>query len=156
MTPYEYVQSAMRTCSDNFYHERVDIRKFLSILTSGVFEAHRADTLKRVLFYGKPGDHNTEVEVPIAVNFPGPELVHGVLGIFTEAGELLELLKNRLQTGKLDQDEMIEELGDLFWYTALLCEALEIDMEDVWERNIEKLQARYPEKFTEELALNRD
>jgi hypothetical protein len=42
------------------------------------------------------------------------------------------------------------------WYSALLCDELKIDFEDVWDRNVKKLAVRYPEKYSHERALARD
>jgi len=82
---------------------------------------------------------------------------HGAIGIATEAGELLDALKKHLyyQRG-LDIVNVREELGDVLWYVALVCNAIGVDMGQVMEANIDKLRQRYPEKFTPQLALNRD
>ena len=49
-----------------------------------------------------------------------------------------------------------EELGDALWYIAIICKELDIHISDIMMTNIEKLKARYGEKFSEEKALNRD
>ena len=78
-------------------------------------------------------------------------------GMVTEAGEIADHLKKVIFYGKpLDRTNLIEELGDMFWYMALMCDALSVDFEDVWRINIAKLKARYGEKFSEERAVNRD
>jgi len=83
--------------------------------------------------------------------------LHGVVGIQTEAGELMDAIKKFIFYGKdLDLVNMKEELGDLFWYIALLCDNLNLTFEEIWETNIEKLKARYGDKFNEEDALNRN
>lgn len=85
------------------------------------------------------------------------ELLHAVMGIVTESGELMDALKKFLIYGKpLDEVNLREELGDSEWYTALAIRVLKAKYEEIWERNIAKLQKRYPEKFTEYHALNRD
>lgn len=84
-------------------------------------------------------------------------LLHAAFGIQTEGGEFTDQLKRHVFYGKeLDKVNLTEELGDVLWYVALACNALGIDMQDVMGRNIAKLQARFPEKFTEENALERD
>jgi len=89
---------------------------------------------------------------------PGRERVlHGLMGVCTEAGELMDPLKRELIYGKgLDEVNVMEECGDLLWYIALALDAAGYTMEEAMEKNIAKLRARYPEKFTEEDALNRD
>ena len=84
-------------------------------------------------------------------------MLHGAIGIGTEAGELLDTFKRNIFYGKpLDTVNIKEELGDIMWYVAILCRELELDMDDVLQTNIDKLRARYPEKFTSHHALNRD
>lgn len=84
-------------------------------------------------------------------------LLHAGIGLSTEAGEFLDALKKHIFYGKeLDRVNLAEELGDLFWYMAIVGDELGIKFEDVMERNITKLKARYGEKFSEEKADKRD
>ncbi|CBW26318.1 conserved hypothetical protein [Halobacteriovorax marinus SJ] len=84
-------------------------------------------------------------------------LLHAGIGLSTEAGEFLDALKKHIFYGKeLDRVNLAEEMGDLFWYLAIVADELGVNMDDVMERNIEKLKARYGEKFSEEKAENRD
>ena len=86
-----------------------------------------------------------------------PRIEHAVMGLVTEAGELMDQLKKaKIYRKDLDKVNLIEEAGDVMWYLALLCDELQVDFEDVWERNIKKLAARYPEKYSHEKAMNRD
>lgn len=55
-----------------------------------------------------------------------------------------------------DKDNMVEEIGDLMWYVALLCHELGVSFEEVWKKNIAKLELRYKGKFGETKALGRD
>lgn len=83
--------------------------------------------------------------------------LHMVIGLATESGELLDAYKKALAYKKdLDIVNIKEELGDLFWYAVNLSNLLEIDLEAVLEKNIEKLRLRYPNGFTEESAINRN
>jgi NTP pyrophosphatase (non-canonical NTP hydrolase) len=84
-------------------------------------------------------------------------LQHAAFGFCTEAGEFMDTLKKHLFYGNdLDEVNLYEELGDLLWYVALACNALEISLEDVMTKNIKKLEARYPAKFTTNNALLRN
>lgn len=84
-------------------------------------------------------------------------LLHAGIGLSTEAGEFLDALKKHIFYGKeLDRVNLKEEMGDLFWYLAIACDELGVDFEPLMARNIEKLKARYGEKFSEERAENRD
>jgi len=83
--------------------------------------------------------------------------IHMSFGIVTEAGELADIFKKNLAYGKpIDWVNAKEELGDAMWYIANFCSINGFDLEEILATNIAKLEARYPEKFTEEKANNRD
>ena len=73
------------------------------------------------------------------------------IGITAEGGEFAEIVKKCFFQGKpFDEDAQYHakrELGDIMWYIAQACIALDITMDDVIETNIEKLEARYPGGF---------
>ena len=48
-----------------------------------------------------------------------------------------------------------QELGDVAWYLAETATALDIGLDEVLERNIEKLKNRYPEGFSAEKSQHR-
>lgn len=84
-------------------------------------------------------------------------LLHAGIGLATESGEFLDALKKHVFYGKdLDTVNLGEEMGDLFWYCAIVADELGLDLSKVMETNIAKLKARYGEKFTEEAAESRD
>ncbi len=84
-------------------------------------------------------------------------LLHAGIGLATEAGEFLDALKKHVFYGKeLDTVNLSEEMGDIFWYCALIADELKIDFSQVMDTNIAKLKARYGEKFSEDKAENRD
>lgn len=86
-----------------------------------------------------------------------PDLLHGAIGIATEAGEMLDAVKRSLFYGaELDRTNLIEELGDLEWYMAVIRDAVGVTQEEVQRINIDKLRARYPEKFTQQHAFERN
>lgn len=83
-------------------------------------------------------------------------LINGVMGLCGEAGEVIDLVKKHLAQGHpLDRDRMIGELGDVAWYLAELATVLDVPMEEILLRNIEKLRARYPEGFSSACSQNR-
>ena len=83
-------------------------------------------------------------------------LTNSVMGLCGESGEACDLVKKHLFHGhELDRDALIKELGDVAWYLAEAATAIEIDLSEVFERNIEKLKKRYPEGFSEERSINR-
>jgi len=83
--------------------------------------------------------------------------LHMILGMQTEAAEIADLYKKHIAYGKtLDLVNLKEEIGDLMWYIANMCNLHGWDLLEILATNIEKLKARYPDKFTNEQALNRD
>lgn len=85
-----------------------------------------------------------------------PELIHAILGIMDEVGENAKTLKHNLIYGKsFDRDNILEENGDKLWYIVLELSACGFTLEDCMNHVIEKLKIRYPEKFTEQDAIER-
>ena len=84
--------------------------------------------------------------------------VHASLLLTSESGEVASEVKRFFAYNKsLDIGHIKEELGDVLWGIALMCDTLGIELEDVMRSNILKLEARYPDLcFKEEHALNRD
>jgi NTP pyrophosphatase (non-canonical NTP hydrolase) len=70
------------------------------------------------------------------------------VGINAEGGEFLEIIKKMIFQGKPfspeNKEHMVIELGDLMWYVAQACMALEVSVDEVVARNVKKLEARYP------------
>jgi len=71
------------------------------------------------------------------------------VGINAEGGEFLEIIKKMIFQGKPwnedNKEHLIIELGDIMWYVAQACMALEVSMDQVLETNVKKLEKRYPE-----------
>lgn len=89
-------------------------------------------------------------------NFNDTELVNYSLGLVCEAGEFGDIIKKHLFQGhKLDREKVISELGDVMWYLNNICNVLDINIEDVANKNIEKLLKRYPNGFSKEGSMNR-
>ena len=87
---------------------------------------------------------------------PNELLLNGVMGLCGEAGECIDLVKKqRFQGHELDRDRMIGELGDVAWYLAAAATALDVDLEEVLARNVEKLRRRYPQGFQTENSQHR-
>ena len=70
------------------------------------------------------------------------------LGLNGEAGEVAEHLKKHIRDGKeIDIEELKKELGDVLWYLTNLCEAYGFSIEEIAEKNIEKLRERHGESY---------
>ena len=70
------------------------------------------------------------------------------VGINAEGGEFLEIIKKMVFQGKPwnedNREHLIIELGDIMWYVAQACIALEVSFDDVIGTNVNKLKKRYP------------
>ena len=83
-------------------------------------------------------------------------LLEGLMGLNGEAGEAIEIVKKyEFQGHKLDTRKLIEELGDALWYIAECAEALGYSLEDIAEFNLNKLNERYPNGYSDERSVNR-
>lgn len=71
-----------------------------------------------------------------------------VFGLCGESGEIADYLKKVLfHKHEFDVNRLKKELGDCLWYLFMIAEYFELDMTDIAELNIAKLQARYPNGF---------
>lgn len=175
MNPNEYqklaqvtespVNDEMRSRIKIAYPHLVD--RFRQIMTL----ADEMDAIKRYLFYGKmPTELARKVVVEQMKDDVGYyqvadfaiRLLHSGIGIFTEVGEYLDAIMDLVH---VDDDSpeyekimlnLREELGDFNWYNALGCNAIAVDLGQVMESNINKLEARYGDKFDAFRSVNRD
>ena len=84
------------------------------------------------------------------------QLANAALGLTGEAGEVAEVIKKHLfHATPLDQDALAKELGDCLWYIGAFATVLGLSMDDIAQRNIDKLRKRYPEGFDTERSRNR-
>jgi len=88
-------------------------------------------------------NNNSSIEVP--------RLLTAALGLGSETGEFVEIVKKMVLQGKPASDDNIfhmkRELGDIMWYWATACASLGLDPFEVISENQKKLEARYGEKF---------
>ena len=77
-----------------------------------------------------------------------PHLLTAALGLTAEAGEITEIVKKIILQGKPYNEDnvfhMKRELGDICWYIAQACMALDTTFDEIIEMNVDKLKARYP------------
>lgn len=175
MESKEFIKSCLVTESNDFdaIRERLKNKHLLNalycLLADFTYFSDELDKLKKHIFYGKPlpaedgesylekYDFNTQ-ELAVEPSEKTLRLLHGILGIATEAGELTQPLADHLFEGaELDKINVLEELGDADWYKSILFNSLEEDsFEPTWEKIINKLKARYGAKFNAHGAVNRD
>ena len=77
-----------------------------------------------------------------------PQLLTAALGLTAESGEFTEVVKKIILQGKPYNEDnvfhMKRELGDICWYIAQACMALDTSFDEIIEMNVEKLESRYP------------
>ena len=77
-----------------------------------------------------------------------PRLLTAALGLTAESGEFTEVVKKIILQGKPYNDDnkfhMKRELGDICWYLAQACMALDTTFDEIIEMNVRKLESRYP------------
>ena len=88
-------------------------------------------------------NNNSSIEVP--------RLLTAALGLGSETGEFVEIVKKMVLQGKPASDDNIfhmkRELGDIMWYWTTACASLGLDPFEVISENQKKLEARYGESF---------
>ena len=87
-------------------------------------------------------------ELDIEQDADVPRLLTAALGLAAESGEFTEVVKKIILQGKPYNEEnvfhMKRELGDICWYLAQACMALDTTFDEIIEMNVDKLKARYP------------
>jgi len=161
MTEEEYANLFSRTLSNSFHSSLLPEGELANCLQAIAVVVAWADSCKRALYYGKEPVLRTgkEARVVTSLRHDGlhAEKLHAALGLFTEAGELLaSIQKDLIGEGPLDVVNALEELGDIHWYLALAHKSFDLPPAEVRATNISKLRARFPDKFSEDEAINRN
>jgi|TARA_B100000123_G_scaffold136492_1_gene100654 NTP pyrophosphatase (non-canonical NTP hydrolase) len=80
--------------------------------------------------------------------FDTNRFITAAVGLSAESGEFTEIIKKIVFQGKEPTEENLfhlkRELGDIMWYVAQACMALDVSIDEIIEMNVEKLKARYP------------
>jgi NTP pyrophosphatase (non-canonical NTP hydrolase) len=117
----------------------IDANKYIEFVrqTTSPASSDIASLLSRIAELNKTNDADV------------PRLLTAALGMSAEAGEFTEVVKKIILQGKPYNEENVfhlkRELGDICWYLAQACMALDITFEEVLQMNYEKLSARYPD-----------
>lgn len=170
----KYVEEATRTES-RIDQVVVDPNLLASVLQIFIASGNMLDQIKKHVYYGK--EYDAEKLTNEFVNVVGsldqlkpaitekmeehivavdPRVFHALVGIATEATELMEALASVFAGEKLDSVNVLEEFGDLNWYEAIGIDALGGDFGQVLNTNNQKLRKRFPEKFESGKAIERD
>lgn len=163
----QYEKDALRTDKDDYsdVSQRVfdNYAEVKSVLKQFVAISKKVDQLKKKLVYGKKDVtielkymHETSVEERVKAAGMA-RVMHGIIGVASESSELVEAMLASIETGTdIDTVNLMEEVGDQLWYQNLILSEAGYSFEESADRNIAKLAKRYPEKFTEKDALERD
>ena len=118
--------------------KNVDTEKYLDFV-AGVTSPASSDypqLLRRLL------------ELEVGEDCDIPHLLTAAVGLSAESGEFTEIVKKIIFQGKPYNEDnvfhMKRELGDISWYIAQACMALDTTFDEIIEMNVEKLKARYP------------
>lgn len=176
----QYIEQAAVTLSKQWHGELVSFALFLKVVQNCKDALSELEAIKKTIFYGKPLPESLQqLNLGVGETTPflsdnlspntcavlskffedeknGEVTIHGILGAAAETGELLELLTDALNGKALDRLKLAAEMGDVFWYFAILAMANGFDFEQVQDKNIAKLQARFPDGFKAYNALHRN
>lgn len=183
---FDYMAESARTASGHFHGDLVHMSHIEDAFASFAAAAREIDRIKKLLFYGEDhakGRYRLLPQHPedrtlfeglgiltyaarssdnecLAMDGPAAQratfILHAILGVASEAGEQVEAIEATFASGKFDAINLMEESGDTKWYLAMLLRALGFAWDEDERRNIAKLRDRFPDKFTTELANNRN
>lgn len=157
-----YLTESGRTLADSEpFFDRVPEDVLLGAMRDFIDVARRLDLVKKSLFYGRSFDNASARFAPSldsgkSVGAINSRLLHAAIGLATETGEIMEALERTAVGEPLDEVNICEEIGDIEWYLAIAYREMRTTPAAEKARNIAKLRAAYPGRFTPELALARD
>lgn len=180
-TSQQYIDKAAVTLSDKWHGEKVSLALFLKVLQNCMDALSELEAIKKTIFYGKElpfALQQLNLEIGGDTKFLSAEMspqdcsklahwfsderlgqvtIHGILGASAETGELLQILSQIVKgETELDLLKLAGEMGDVFWYFAVIALVHKFNFEQVQDMNIAKLMTRYPEGFRAYDALNRN
>lgn len=165
---------------------KLNRQNLINILKVVVTVTEMLDGIKKAAFYNKTGkletSYSTHVDTLIALAMDigaddsdngalgavldedetisnlDPRVFHGILGIITESGELASAMLKSIEDPNhtVDAVNIQEEMSDIAWYKAILHDTLGLDWNQGLINVINKLRIRYPDKYSDEAADNRN
>lgn len=165
--PFDYMKEADKTNSVLFNPQYVDRDAFVANLRTFIETASVINLYKKLLFRGRTPE-DLQLRRPRLHESLAPEfdpnnstdetinVIHGAVGVITEAGEVAEILLDAIEHNKLDPVNVAEEAGDLRWYIVRLLRGIGMTDEQCERMNIDKLHGRHGETFNVERDANRN
>lgn len=90
------------------------------------------------------------------VDGPTLDLLHSAIGVAGEVGELVDAVKKAVfYRQRLDEDNVIEEIGDILFYLQAMANTIGFSLGDCMDANTDKLNVRYPDGYSDEHAKTR-
>jgi NTP pyrophosphatase (non-canonical NTP hydrolase) len=130
---------------EHLQEELIDGLKYCEHLKASYKDNLTANDYQRMAMR-TAGDYNTQYDM----------LRNAVYGLNGESGEVIDILKkHEFQGHELDYDKIMDEAGDVCWYLALLASALNVPLEEIMLRNVQKLKERYPDGFDKNRSIHR-
>ena len=114
--------------------------------------------LRTASLTGKNKKVSPMVEILLERGYPVGDLMllNGALGLGGESGEVEDQVKKFIFQGHpLDKEHIAKELGDIAWYLAVAAHGIGYDLDTIFQMNVDKLLARYPNGFEAERSLHR-
>lgn len=114
--------------------------------------------LRTASLTGKNKKVSPMVEILLERGYPVGDLMllNGALGLGGESGEVEDQVKKFIfQSHPLDKEHIAKELGDIAWYLAVAAHGIGYDLDTIFQMNVDKLLARYPNGFEAERSLHR-
>ena len=122
-----------------------EVKDFFSTYSDFVTKVTSEPSLEMAALKNSLDDINNNSSIEV------PRLLTAALGLGSETGEFVEIVKKMILQGKPASDDNIfhmkRELGDIMWYWTTACASLGLDPFEVISENQKKLEARYGEKF---------
>lgn len=148
---FDYLAETEVTASGMDGRHNVGVTEFRAALVDVIRASQVMDQYKKVLFRdrsrGQAGLKSTvtlEGMLDSKISKTDLDLLHGIVGVITESGELAEVLLNKLAHDQpFDRTNVREEIGDQLWYLARLVKWAGTTFFDEMVRNIKKLRSRH-------------
>lgn len=191
IAPVDYARNVDVRASKQFHLEEIEAITFAEKFVDFVKAAQILDVYKKAIFYNKPAPmllaankitreydkdnklnsiglvrdaNKKDTELHEHLSQEQKDILHAVIGIATEAGELIEALidgfsklqKGVAATDAFDHVNLREEVGDVLWYVQLLLNSIGSTIPEAMTINDRKLETRYGPAFSESKANERD
>lgn len=146
--PFDYIKEAAVTLSPSWHGDKVQYATLRNALAEAIEALTKLDQIKKALFYGRELPEQLEAQQGLQLSEHEPKdcetlphwfkedtyganVVHAIIGAATETGELLEALQKVIIKGEqFDEVNMREEVGDVFWYFAILADTCGFTFEE--------------------------